>query len=340
MGQFHNTVVSVFLLCIFCNCARSLKYDDLASMGITCSVRDTCSGYKETSFSQRNCECDSSCHKYQDCCIDVRRRPSTRPASNVMCLNYGQDRHSGIYVVSKCSTYWKGPNEVKENCEGTLDLSDPIIASPVASESERVTYKNLYCAECNNADMNTLKVFQSKLSCGDVQGVSQDGLMDQLSFNKEKNAWGVNRLDDEGNTVFKECKIIFDLPSYLNDNVRFCRANIISTCARGWTRPQVKKSCEEYMAVVYTKSKGAYKNPHCAKCNNIPTAQLLCQPDESGIKKNLSFDKLVDINEESNNDTNKCPGKQFYDPFFKKCRNLKCIIPGYVLSNGKCVRGG
>ncbi|KAF8777007.1 hypothetical protein HNY73_013937 [Argiope bruennichi] len=37
--------------------------------------------------------------------------------------------------------------------------------------------------------------------------------------------------------------------------------------------------------------------------------------------------------------SSKCPEGYKWDPYFKKCRKLGCALPGYVIRNGRCVRG-
>ncbi|GIY07549.1 SMB domain-containing protein [Caerostris extrusa] len=99
-----------------------------------------------------------------------------------------------------------------------------------------------------------------------------------------------------------------------------------------------------------------YKNFYCAVCNRVDQSHISCgqaigartnkQP-ESDDKNNLSFSLLLDINFSEGNVVGKrlaeeanCMKGEVFDPFARRCRNIVCGIPGYVLQNGLCVADG
>uniref|UniRef100_T1E1S0 Putative secrin-like G-Protein coupled receptor n=1 Tax=Cupiennius salei TaxID=6928 RepID=T1E1S0_CUPSA len=339
----------LLFLAVLAQVAHNLDYSDLEAMDISCPERDKCAGYRfNRNFMDRNCECDYACRTYRDCCIDAQRRRSSSRAqqlSNIICLNYGEGRHTGVYVVSRCSANWNGPQQVRQKCEGPTDFSDPMSAAPVTSVAQSVTYKNLFCAECNNAHMQSLKTFQFKLSCDGLDDISQAQIMGDLFYDQQRATWGINRPGDGGDKNFVECDIIFYVPDYINSTVRFCRANVISTCASDWTRPSVRQMCEEYMAVVYGIDH-AYRNPHCAICNHKTVADIACKTSWSS-RRRMFFPDLVDVNPGDGDQVGvtkkvipQCPSLHKYDPFAKKCRKMQCAIPSYELVDGKCVPPG
>lgn len=351
----------------FITCSCSVQYSDLETMSVNCPTRDHCDGYSSNlTYEDRSCECDNLCMTYKDCCIDAPARLSSAKRSSQSsrqsartpqptgqtrekCLHYGEkDEHTGVYAVSKCSSSWTGPRQVRERCLGHVGLSDPLKAIPVTDTTQSVTYRNLYCAECNKANMATLKSFRFKLACDGLSELTDAQIVGDLTYNRPTDSWGVHRLNALGNeTEFVACNITYNVPDYLSHNVRFCRSNIISTCAPYWNRPAIATACDEYMAVVYARdSNHAYRNPHCALCNNKVVDDILCKSVISSRKRPMSFALLLDVNQSDGDQvgmrrvtTPECPSGHKYDPFFKRCRELVCALPGHVVRNGRCVRG-
>lgn len=347
----HNSLgLFLFFLSALLRASHSvLDYSEMEALGISCPERDSCARFRQDrSYMDRNCECDSACRSYGDCCIDAfRRRSGSRITrrTDVVCLNYGEGNHTGVYVVNNCSRAWTGSREVAQKCTGPLDLSDPLKSAPVTSIAQSITYKNIYCAECNNVHMQSLKTFHIKLSCEGLEDISQAQIMGDLFYDRQRASWGVNRLDDQGNTNFVECDVIYDVPDYLNSSVRFCRSNVISTCASDWTRLRVAEKCDAYMAVVYDDVR-AYRNPHCAICNYKTVSSIACRTSLTGRKRPMSFALLLDVNQSDGDQvgmthvaTPQCPSGHKYDPFFKRCRKLVCALPGHEVVNGRCVPG-
>ena len=83
--------------------------------------------------------------------------------------------------------------QVKEKCVGSDELSDPLSAVPLTDVSQKETYRNLACAECNDAHLGALKTFQIKVKCHGVTGVSEEEILSDLTYNRERLLWGVNR---------------------------------------------------------------------------------------------------------------------------------------------------
>ncbi|XP_054718041.1 uncharacterized protein LOC129227493 [Uloborus diversus] len=343
-----------FFLCVLLgsslvHIARCLDYSDLEGFGLNCPNRFSCSLISNRqSFGSRNCECDPACVAYDDCCIDakplVRRRQRPRPVNNKrLCLPYGGYKTLGVYVVNQCARGWDGPPEVLFKCRGPMDLRDPLNAVPLTSVSQGRTYRNRYCAECNGGNPSDLLTWRIHLDCENLPlNVSNSNVWENLEWSETTEQWGVYRWNrNRGERTFYPCMLVFDIPPSATTSVRHCRAGMISTCKRDWTRESVRKACESYMAAVYTGSE-SYRNPHCAVCNHLTLDKFSCEEGLTSRKRPLSFALLLDVNGEgdqvgvSRQVTPRCPSGEMYDPFFKKCRELVCALPGYRMRNGKC----
>lgn len=346
MMNNNVTRIILFILSSLVNGIHNLDYTDLEALGVSCPNRDKCQGYMNNlSYTERSCECDFACNTYNDCCIDALRRRSSN-INGMKCIHYGINNNTGVYAISNCSSSWSGPIQLRQKCEGPDDFRDPLNAAPVVSVPQGVTYRNRYCAECNNANTQNLKSFQLKLACGNLNFLSEAQILADLVYSQALHSWGINRLNSFGNaTNFIACDIIFDVPDYLNRSIRFCRSDLISSCPPSWTRQVIRRACDEYMAVVYDHDKTAYRNPHCAICNQRPVTQVSCVNSLLGRKRPMSFALLLDVNQSDGEHvgmqrvvTPECPANHKYDPFFKKCRRLVCALPGYVVVDGRCVR--
>lgn len=349
-STFKVTILLSFLALACGRPSDRVTYNDLESLGASCPKRDKCAGYQgNLTYVDRSCECDRLCIYYDDCCADApaRMNASRRLArNNMICLDYGEKFHTGVYVVSTCSRNWYGSSEVRRKCSGPPDWSDPLTATPVTDVAQAVTYRNLFCAECNNANMRSLKNFQIRMGCeGLPEQLSEEQIFADITYNEQFHSWGLYRFNSfENRSVYYGCDMIFDVPGYLNHSVRFCRSNIISTCAPNYNRQQIRNQCGEYMAVVYDTQDG-YKNPHCAMCNHKAVNQVSCTADLMGRRRPMSFALLLDVNQSDGDQvgmkrltTPQCPHNHKYDPYFKKCRQLVCALPGYVVVDGRCVR--
>lgn len=326
----------------------ALDYTDLETMGVNCPEMVSCIAITSNNFTSRNCECDRDCSLFNDCCIDATTRLSSRNSrrSNPpSCMAYGGYPNLGAYVVTTCSRSFSGSPEVQRKCQNQNNVSDPLMAVPVTDASTRITYRNRYCAECNNAGPTTLKSWLIQMDCDfNSVNVSNSFIWDNLVYSPELNKWGVFMAA----TDFHQCDLQFDLPPYLENKVRKCRANVITTCARNWSRMAVKRACESYTAIMYGNNDKVFRNPHCALCNHISVDRMSCNVGISGRKKKpFSFALLLDVNQSDGDQVGVsrprgevCGSNQKYDPYFKKCRNLVCALPGYTMVNGKCQKPG
>ncbi|GFS89926.1 uncharacterized protein NPIL_651761 [Nephila pilipes] len=328
---------------LFC---QAVDYSDLQSVGIACPRKDSCYrsvgsisaeeiAIRNNNFTNRNCECDRLCAAFGDCCIDASVSLTMARYRNkgLHCMPFGGGFGYGAYVIDNCPSTYLSSTTVRNRCQEEEDIIDPLVSTPVTDSSSGASYKNRYCAECNGATPSTLTSWLLYVNCETLQA-NDTVIYENLQYNTSARRWGVNH---EGE--FHKCDLIFDKPSYL-EGVRLCRPNLTDSCPESWRRLSVKRACESYMEVVYGNK--IYKNVHCAICNGQLVSSLSCEKPwllVSRGTKPFSFALLLDVNRRDGNlvgVVQRCPNKQKYDPFFKKCRTLVCAIPTYKMVNGKC----
>lgn len=166
-----------------------------------------------------------------------------------------------------------------------------------------------------------------------------------LRYDASKNQWGV-RIRDNGADVFHECHIDPVMPTSVTNVVRHCTVDIIDDCPENFDDKKVVQLCRSYTAFIYEPN-AAYKNIHCAICNNARLDKLNCSKETALGRSNwqenfntFSFAVLFDLGgnlNESVGHVKACQDGQLYDPFFTKCRNVSCGSKEKIYIDGKCV---
>ncbi|GIY63139.1 SMB domain-containing protein [Caerostris darwini] len=303
----------------------------------------------------RSCYCDSSCTIYNDCCSDSKyfQANSTKSSKNFICKRKA-------LVVNSCVKEWNGPEFMIKNCKSdTGSDADPLGSTPVTSETTGITYNNYFCAICNG-DAEKLVVWNVKMSCpllnADLQA-NKDEAFKYIFYNHPTNEWGYVLRDETTKKMsFYGCAVTSDIPDIYKVKVRPCSTDEVKTCAPNWKKDVINDMClNGYTDPVFSNGT-KYKNFYCAVCNRVDQSHISCgqaigartnkQP-ESDDKNNLSFSLLLDINFSEGNVVGKrlaeeanCMKGEVFDPFARRCRNIVCGIPGYVLQNGLCVADG
>ncbi|GFW49411.1 SMB domain-containing protein [Trichonephila clavipes] len=124
------------------------------------------------------------------------------------------------------------------------------------------------------------------------------------------------------------------------------------TCASTWKKDLINEMCHRgYTDPVYSNGT-KYKNFYCSICNRIDLSAISCgqaigsqnqQEPGTGRQKQSQLLAAFDINFSEGNLVGKrlaeitCLKGEIFDPFARRCRNIVCGIPGYVLQNGMCV---
>ena len=159
--------------------------------------------------------------------------------------------------------------------------------------------------------------------------------------------WGIN-IDTSGVRVFHECTVDPAVPDTLTHLIRACTGkNTIDSCPQDYTaNATISELCSSYTAMVFEPNL-AYRNVHCAICNNATMDKLICLNlgpfGRFNWQQNFntfSFAVLFDIGgnvQDSVGFISKCSRGELYDPFFKKCRNVICGREGMEFRAGKCI---
>ena len=97
-----------------------------------------------------------------------------------------------------------------------------------------------------------------------------------LIFSEDDGRWGVN-IDTSGVSVFHECTVDPAVPDTLTHLVRSCSGkSTISTCPSNYQKNNtVVELCSSYTGMVFEPN-AAYRNVHCAICNNASLDKLIC----------------------------------------------------------------
>ncbi|XP_013792846.1 uncharacterized protein LOC106476765 [Limulus polyphemus] len=342
-------VVMVILYTVVTTNAVSVSYDEISKVSSYCFSTHTCLSkiMGPTDNDTLSCACDSECTEYNDCCFDAQPDNQQNFTNQWYCVTLGT--FDGVYVKASCKSQWSGSETFRKKCE-EVTLSDvqddPVGQLPVTSPTTGISYRNHYCALCNNDTSRDMQLWKIRLECPSLyfynqsrQNLTKDYVFDNLQYNGSR--WGVWLYDDDRELYFYTCDIFPMLPDQLN--LRECVPNLISECARNWNRSDVEDKCRSYTAVLYEPVR-AYKNGHCALCNYVNGLKLGCSQPETRIHNRgfipRSFSVLLDVNAHSGNVVGKkirCKNDEHFDPLFKKCRNIVCGFLGFEPRNGRCV---
>ncbi|XP_045615521.2 uncharacterized protein [Procambarus clarkii] len=347
-------VITVIIMVIYIDLSCGVSYSDLEAMDAACSPWDSCERNETTLLPPKwynsNCFCDEMCAEYGDCCLDSLYYDVYSHKNNVnkyQCIHLIQ--YGDTYMKGTCPALWLD-EEVSKLClsgspASSRDRVDPLGNLPATSLDTSLTYTNYYCALCNN-DSQTLKVWPARWECESLnkyrQNLTDDYVMSRLAFKNQ--TWGMN-IDNNGRLEFHECSIFPVIPEELKNTTRSC-SQAIKTCEKEWDDKKVADLCQSYTAVVYSPTH-PYRNPHCAKCNNVSQEQLSCASQDLSRMNRIdtfnsgAFALLFDFTDSSGSNivgsTSVCQSSEIWDPFFKKCRNVLCGKPNHVFKYGVCV---
>ncbi|CAK9291362.1 unnamed protein product [Gordionus sp. m RMFG-2023] len=120
----------------------------------------------------KNCECDADCVIYGDCCADFYSIDAPDNAKIDQKEEYPKFscKHvSGlydIYMVDECSSALLNNHNLKVKCHAT-DFKDPLTFIPYTDSRTNFTYRNIFCALCNNdpSILPSLVPWASTINC-------------------------------------------------------------------------------------------------------------------------------------------------------------------------------
>ncbi|GFT02401.1 uncharacterized protein NPIL_302711 [Nephila pilipes] len=308
----------------------NVSYSELVQMNAHCYPLDTCQQPRDSNqLDKYNCDCDSSCVMFDSCCIDSPYR--TALATDLKCRKVYKGSH--VYMVDSC----RNPDLVPETLCGSdaEERNDLFLVIPVTSLSTGITYKNYFCAVCNeNTETDQLILWNLQVRGRFVRLIA-DNIMPNFKYDTYSKSWRI-----VGESIVN---IAIVMPNDLEYIVRTCSEELISNCAKEWKDVSVVKKCAAYMAkiaIVESSQVFWFRNPHCAlcnfkkveksKCNNLEVLKSFLPNKHKQIRNNtqrnsyhpMSYDvssipflKIFQLH-----DKPKCGSRMIYDKLGKKCR--------------------
>ncbi|KAK7086716.1 hypothetical protein SK128_003359 [Halocaridina rubra] len=356
--KLAKMVLIYFAILSLLKSSAGFEYDDLLSMEASCFPKDTCNNTGKRprlddyyDWKSRNCFCDDMCAEFGDCCLDAQAYVAQEQVANVNnyeCVDMKQ--FGSLYMKGKCMTSWED-QYIADMCKNSFSQrADPLVAMPVTSVRSFVTYTNYFCAICNN-DSNHLEVWQPRLECPTLKeyqnkhrNLSREYVTNHLIFDDIEDNWGLHITDRNGEK-FHLCYVYPSMPETVIETVRQCKP-MTKDCSSNWTDNAIKDLCHSYTAVRY-KFDHAYRNIHCALCNDQPQNKTSCLNESftrsffDDIFNTRSFALLFDFSDQRGSNivgsTSTCKVGEVYDPFFKKCRNVICGRENQQYRYGRCV---
>ncbi|KAJ8021006.1 Cadherin EGF LAG seven-pass G-type receptor 1 [Holothuria leucospilota] len=221
-----------------------------------CIGKEQCRGNKDSFV----CSCDKDCAFYHDCCCTADGNCRDRielhgGATTAKICTYthrtniqsGFDLQSeptrvGYFMIATCPSHY--PDKyVKNRCQEELpllpqSLEEYIHHVPVFSYKNKRTYKNVYCAKCNDIDYEDMRFWQLfTTTCDSTQRSAE--------------------CDD---VTFKPRPEIYD-------NLPLPRKCALSDPIECSSSSPFYDQCMSYSAVISVMGM-TFRNPHCALCYN------------------------------------------------------------------------
>ena len=212
---------------------------------------------------QLNCKCDSECPLYGDCCLDyspitnsLRANTSSSLKTLLECWTVdftgdvltrdGGDR--SILMVSRCS---------QPSHPHNIQCMNQSLFLPVTDSLSKYTFRNIYCALCNNISEDQLMPWQPQFHCDRNAAMQLSNLSTYEKINE----------------VCYMYKVVTKSPLI---PMRSCVPHI-STCLTN-TSSQLIQSCiggQYDLVAAHNDTRMLFRNRHCAQCNGYNDTQCL-----------------------------------------------------------------
>ncbi|CAF1361747.1 unnamed protein product [Rotaria sordida] len=245
-----------------------------------CLIRDSCSNstlkspsiYNDEIFIQhRNCFCDSICEEYNDCCYPSKL--SNR--NNYECIDFlspafrkkvSQFYPLFIWMRTKCLSIYNGSlSDIKcQNLNNQTFQDNPLLFIPVTNTQTNITYRNYYCAYCNNEKKSNIQFWEYKANCH-----ANGSHSDYMTLDKEE------QVNYYIHNLTRHCTKTINYPRIKGTNrpsvfIRPCKNSLPSICLLGTSTDLARNCSLSSTAYRYDIiSNIIYRNPYCAECNNI-----------------------------------------------------------------------
>lgn len=156
---------------------------------LTCPERDSCnrtvidhrSMNESILIKNHNCFCDHVCFQYDDCCEDIKTQQikSVIPAT---CVDYMypfrirsevyEPTVMPVWMITTCLPNYRYTQLEKKCLSTSMDdsfLSNPPVFIPMTSERTNLTYRNIFCAQCNNEKIEMLINWSFQIICNNLK---------------------------------------------------------------------------------------------------------------------------------------------------------------------------
>lgn len=303
---------------------------------LNCEVKaDSCSNRctKETHFVRyfglstgqnnvQNCNCDSACNDvFVDCCSDFATqcskydvndqtdnvnlyKSSWRCETKLMVSMNGCSVPRGIWMISRCPRHWKNDDTVEGKCHRAphkLDVQSYDSLIPVVGTLDQLTYRNQYCAKCNNvSDFEFMTLIFKKQTVPPPYFTPKE-----LNKFIAKNIHNFEVVKPREGQKLRLC--------YYPDVITSCPAVLHGA----------RDSCVNGTVGLVQEGGNVFKNKDCALCNGekytcgVGSSTSPCSTGPKSIHRAISLrDYGVSL------ETNSCSRNRAYDPYLSKCREI------------------
>ena len=269
------------------------------------------------------CNCDSACnHVFADCCSDFAtqcskydlndqtddvnlHKSSWRCETKLMVwTNAGCDKPRGIWMISRCPSHWKNDDTTKSKCHRApykLNVQSYDSLIPVVGTSDQLTYRNQYCAKCNNvSDFEFMTLIFEKQT-----------VLPPYFTPEELNKFIAKNIDNF--QVIKPRE---------GQKLRLCYyPDVITSCPAVFHG--ARDACVNGTVGLVQKGGKVFKNKDCALCNGEKNTCAVGYSFTSCYVGPKSIDRAISLRDYGVAlKTNSCPRDHVYDPYSSKCREI------------------
>ena len=219
-----------------------------AAWDLHACVEPKCNTSLSSPLSQVNCKCDNDCALYGDCCLDYTANSTSRPSALHGLLECQKVHTSGVLMVSRCPIQ----SELNIRC------TNQSLFLPVTDPGSNFTFRNIYCALCNNVSREVVVPWQPHFFCGGEVNVSSIRTFESL----ENECRETEPVISSKTSILRTCiPHIHTCSSRVNVS-----ANIVHNCTSG---PYDVVTAGSVVASVF-------RNHYCAQCNGVDVDDIHC----------------------------------------------------------------
>lgn len=286
----HHHSVLLLLLVLSSNC---LIIDDSTQ----CSIRDFCSNSSlkspsiygdEIYIQSRNCFCDPLCSEYGDCC----NQTDNSNRNYYECVDFLSPTFSNrtppfsplhVWMRTKClSNYIGSLSDIEcRNLNNETFIDNPLLFIPVTSIQTNITYRNYFCAYCNNDAYDNIEFWEYKPMCH-----GNGSVFDYKILDKEE------QVDYYIHNLTRNCNLKTIVYPHIRGQmqpsvfIRPCKKSRPQICPLETPIDLVRNCSLSPPAYRYDIiSNITYHNRYCAECNNLNNHEITCSEPirQSGV---------------------------------------------------------